>query len=241
MTPSGTLGIIPARGGSRRIPRKNIRPLGGKPLIAYTIEAAVAATTLDRLIVSTDDEEIAKVAQSYGADVPFIRPARLAADDTPDTPVFTHALNWLVDFEDFRADLIVNLRPTTPFKTAEIIDEVVSAAHRSGANVVRTVSRVEGVHNPYWMYQMDSDNWGKQFVTDIDMASYYQSQLLPPVFRINGVVDAMTPAALQSNKILCDERLFLVEVDDTSAVDIDTELDFALCEVLLATRNKGQN
>ena len=87
MTPSGTLGIIPARGGSRRIPRKNIRPLGGKPLIAYTIEAAVAATTLDRLIVSTDDEEIAKVAQSYGADVPFIRPARLAADDTPDTPV----------------------------------------------------------------------------------------------------------------------------------------------------------
>ena len=142
MTPRGTLGIIPARGGSRRVPRKNIRLLAGKPLIAYTIEAARAATTLDRVIVSTDDEEIAGVARRYGGEVPFMRPAELAADDTPDAPVFLHALDWLAKEEGFDPELVVNLRPTSPFKTGVVIDEVVEVALETRADVVRTVTRV---------------------------------------------------------------------------------------------------
>ena len=125
MSLCGTLGIIPARGGSIRVPRKNIRSLGGKPLIACTIEAADSASRLDRVIVSTDDEEIAEVARSHGADVPFMRPAELATEDTPDAPVFIHALNWLGETEGFYPELLVNLRPTTPFKTGGIIDEVI--------------------------------------------------------------------------------------------------------------------
>ena len=233
MSNYGTLGIIPARGGSIRVPRKNIRSLGGKPLIAYTIEAANSANQLDRIIVSTDDEEIAEVARSHGADVPFMRPTELATEDTPDAPVFIHALNWLGETEGFYPELLVNLRPTTPFKTGEIIDDVIRVAVRTGADVVRTVTRTQGVHHPYWMFSVDADGFAHSVIPGIDLSTYYQSQSLPSMYRLNGVVDAMRVSVIESGDSLSTQHVQAVEVSELMAVDIDTELDFRFCELLL--------
>src|SRR4051812_883607 len=110
------LAVIPARGGSKQVPRKNLKLLGGKPLIQWSIEAARAATELDRCIVSTDDEEIAEMARALGAEVPFLRPAEFAQDNTPDLPVFQHAIRWLGEHEGYRPAMVVHLRPTLPFR-----------------------------------------------------------------------------------------------------------------------------
>src|SRR5262249_7126007 len=118
----GVVAIVPARGGSKAIPRKNVRLLGGVPLIAYSIEAGLTARTVDRVIVSTDDEEIAAVARRFGAEVPFMRPAALAGDSTPDLPVFQHALDWLDAHEGYRPEIVVQLRPTSPLRPPDCVD-----------------------------------------------------------------------------------------------------------------------
>lgn len=227
------LAIIPARGGSRRVPKKNIRLLAGKPLIAYTIEVALQTGCIDRVIVSTDDDEIAYIAQKYGAEVPFMRPAGLAQDDTPDQPVFRHALDWLKEHEDYVPDVVLNLRPTSPFKTPEIIEEVVRRMAETDADVVRTLSRVSGVHHPYWMYRLSEEGRAHPFVSEIKVADYYQSQLLPPVYRINGLVDAIRPRAIYEGNFLNATSMIAVVVSDEASIDADTELDLKLCEVLL--------
>src|SRR5713226_5071685 len=112
------IGIIPARGGSTRVPRKILKLLGGVPLIAHTIIAAKAARELDSVIVSTDDQEIAAVAFEYGAEAPFYRPPRIAAPDTPDLPVLQHVLHWLADYDDYHPEWVIHLRPTQPFRPA---------------------------------------------------------------------------------------------------------------------------
>jgi N-acylneuraminate cytidylyltransferase len=116
------LAIIPARGGSKSIPRKNIRPLAGHPLIAYSIAAALEAHSVTRTIISTDDEEIAEVARRYGAETPFLRPAEFAQDNTTDLPVFEHALGWLMENEAYNPDIVVQLRPTSPIRPPDCVD-----------------------------------------------------------------------------------------------------------------------
>src|SRR5262244_2439518 len=121
----GIVAIVPARGGSKSIPRKNIRPFGGVPLLAYSIEAGLSARLVDRVIVSTDDDEIAAIARRSGADVPFMRPPELAGDATPDLPVFQHALNWLDVHEGSRPDIVVQLRPTSPLRPPDCVDRAI--------------------------------------------------------------------------------------------------------------------
>jgi CMP-N,N'-diacetyllegionaminic acid synthase len=227
------LGIIPARGGSRRIPRKNIRLLAGKPLIAYTIEAALHSTSIERLVVSTDDKKIAQVARKWGVEVPFLRPADLAKDDTPDQPVFLHALEWLKDNDDYEPEIVVNLRPTTPFKTPQIIDRVVQRIIDTDVDVVRTMTLVEGVHHPYWMYRLSEDGSAELFSSDIKLSKYYQRQLLPPVYRINGVVDAMKTPIIYKKSFFDDQNMKGVIISEKESMDVDTEFDFMLCECIL--------
>lgn len=124
------IAIIPARGGSKGIPRKNIRLLHGKPLIAWTIETALSTSCLKRVIVSTDDEEIAEVAEKYGAEVPFLRPKKYAQDDTTDMPVYEHTLHWLEENERYIPDIVVWLRPTAPLRTSEDIKNAVNILRR---------------------------------------------------------------------------------------------------------------
>ncbi|HLE57406.1 MAG TPA: acylneuraminate cytidylyltransferase family protein, partial [Rhodothermia bacterium] len=147
-TSTRVLAVIPARGGSKGVPRKNLVQLCGRPLIAYTIEAGLSAKSVSRLVVSTEDEEIASVARSLGADVPFIRPATLATDAAQSLPVVQHAVQAVEEFEGAPYEVIVMLQPTTPLRTADDIDSAVTLLLESGADSVVSVVDVGG-HHPY--------------------------------------------------------------------------------------------
>ena len=150
------LAVIPARGGSKGIPRKNIIPIHGKPLLAYSIEPALKAATLTRVIVSTEDEEIAQVAREWGADVPFMRPSELATDRAKSLPVVQHAIRTLEVEEGQPYDAVVMLQPTTPLRTSEDIDRGVRMLFETGADSVVTVVEVGG-HHPFRMKRLLDD------------------------------------------------------------------------------------
>ena len=227
------LGLIPARGGSKGIPRKNVRLLAGKPLIAHTIEAALACRALNRVIVSTDDTEIAKVARDYGADVPFVRPAELAQDDTPDLPVCVHALEWMASNQGYSPDIVVWLRPTVPLRTVDDVEQVTQKLIDTGADCVRSVCESE--HHPYWMKRLDGDRL-RPFIEGDDDIKYWQRQLLPPTYRLNGAVDATRCRMVRDKGVLFggDMRGYVMPVE--RSLDMDTELDFALAELLMQRR-----
>ena len=145
-----TLALIPARGGSKGIPRKNVRLLRGKPLIAWTIEAALAAREVDRVVVSTDDEEIAAIARKWGADVPFMRPAELASDEASGYAVVTHAIKELPEHDD-----LILLQPTSPMRGTRQIDDFLAFAKDTGASTAVSLSKV--VQHPAWMFERGQD------------------------------------------------------------------------------------
>jgi CMP-N,N'-diacetyllegionaminic acid synthase len=213
------LGLIPARGGSRGVPRKNVRELGGKPVLAWTLEAALGCPSLDRVVVSTDDDEIADLARTYGAEVPFERPAELAADETPDLPVYRHALETLG--ED--CDAVAWLRPTAPLRTADDIAAAVALLD-DGADCVRSVCEAE--HSPYWMGRIHE---GRLVPLLDDVPA--QRQLLPPVYRLNGAVDIVRCSSVRDELFGGTVRPYVMPLE--RSVDLDTELDFLLAEALL--------
>jgi CMP-N,N'-diacetyllegionaminic acid synthase len=185
------LAVIPARGGSKGIARKNLIELGGHPLLAWTIRAAQAAKSLDRVVVSTDDPEIAETALRYGAEVPFQRPAGLALDCTPDLPVFVHALEWFDRNEGYRPELIVHLRPTTPFRKPEDIDRAVGLLReRDDADSVRSV--VVPFQNPFKMWRLGGDGCLVPLIALDEPEAYNLPRgLLPVVFWHNGYIDVV--------------------------------------------------
>lgn len=229
------VGIIPARGGSKGIPRKNIRQLAGKPLIVWTIETALACPNLDRIIVSTDDEEIAQIARDSGAKVPFLRPVELAQDDTPDLPVYQHALSWLAEHEDYRADIVVWLRPTAPLRAVEDVEAAISLLIETGADCVRSVCVAE--HHPYWMKRLEDDRL-VPFIDQTDDSKYYRRQLLPPAYRLNGAVDVTWSKTVMEKGLVYsgDVRGYVMPL--VRSIDLDSELDFALAELLLQRRKQ---
>jgi CMP-N,N'-diacetyllegionaminic acid synthase len=228
------LAIIPARGGSKRVPRKNIRELNGIPLIIYTIRVALETDRIDRVIVSTDDKEIASVASAHGAEVPFLRPYELSNDNALDYSVLKHSLEWLEVNENYIPDIVLHLRPTSPFKTSRLLDAVLDKMRETGANLVRTMTKTNGASHPYWMYKLDEYGMATPFIEDVKVSSFYQSQLLPVVFRLNGVVDAIKPSILKNEDRYKDEQpMAIVEVPEVQSFDIDTELDFIMCELLI--------
>jgi len=220
------LGLIPARGGSKRVLRKNIRNFLGKPLLAYTIETALKAKKLDRLIVSTEDEEIAEIALKYGAEVPFLRPKELALDQTPDFPVLEHTIKWLFENEDWKADIIVFLRPTCIFRSDEEIDILVKKTIVSDYDSVRAVS--EAVYSPYWMKKIEGDLVVPFVETEFE---YKRHQDLPPVYQCNGTVDVIRAETILKKRKLYGDRIgFLKSINKFASIDIDTEVDFFIAE-----------
>ena len=194
---SHVLALIPARGGSKGIPRKNVMVLAGKPLIAYAIEQAQASRRIARVIVSTDDQEIAEVARQCGAEVPFLRPAEYADDLSPDIDVFRHALQWLAEHEGYRPELVVHLRPTGPVRRVELIDRAVDllATHWE-ADSLRSVSLA--VQSPYKMWRLTRAGHLEP-VLRLDGVRDCQSlprQRLPAVYWQNGYVDVLRPRAV---------------------------------------------
>jgi CMP-N-acetylneuraminic acid synthetase len=183
--------------------------------------------------VSTDDEEIAIIAEKHGAEVPFLRPASFAQDDTPDQPMLQHALDSLKQQNRYEPDIVLNLRPTTPLKTPQTIDKVVEKIEETKADIVRTMTQVEGVYHPYWMYTMSPDSLVVPFLDDINISDYHQRQLLPQVYRINGVVDAYMKNTVTTGNILESVNMCGLIIPEEESIDIDTEFDFYMCELFL--------
>lgn len=184
--------LVLARGGSKRIPKKNIKPLAGKPLIAYSIDEAKKSQYIDRLLTSTDDPEIAAVAKECGSEVPFMRPAELAGDSVTDYPVFMHALEWLKENEGYEPDIIVQLRPTSPLRTVEHIDTAIEllVAHPE-ADSVRTVTEPD--QSPYKMYKVGDTGSLEPLLTIPGVAESFNmpGQSLPKAYKHVGYVDVM--------------------------------------------------
>ena len=183
------LGVITARGGSKGVPGKNLKLLGGKPLIAYTIEAAQQSGAVDRLILSTDDPAIANTARALGCEVPFMRPADLARDDTPHLPVMQHAVGWLDEHEAFRPDLVMILQPTSPLRQPHHIREAIELIRHSGADSVVSVTAVPTHYHPMRMVRVDTAGVATLFVNgDPVRRRAKRRQDLPDAWAINEAV-----------------------------------------------------
>jgi len=226
------LGVIPARGGSKSVPRKNLHPLCGRPLIAWTIGPSLRAKRLDRLIVSTDDAEIAEVARGLGAEVPFLRPASLAADDTPDLPVFQHLLAELRAREGYAPDAVVHLRPTQPMRSAEEIDAVVDLWARSGADCVKSVRPV--TEHPFKMYRVHGERLAPYTDTEERRrrGPDVPRQSLEPVYLSAGLIDVIRRETIEAGST---EGAAVVPyfADPTRYVNLDSARDFQIAEALM--------
>lgn len=228
------LGIIPARGASKSIPRKNIAPLAGKPLIAWTIETALSANALDRVIVSTEDEEIAETALRYGAEVPFKRPLELAGDETPGIEPIIHAVSWLQLNDDYNPDYVMVLQPTSPLRSKEDIVEAITLRRVKSAEAV--VSVFKAPYHPYWMKVIDENGCLKDFI-DLDQ-EYSSRQFLPPVYALNGAIYLIKREILMERKTLFPPGAIGYEMPVERSVDIDEPWDFQVAELLLKERMK---
>jgi len=222
------LGLIPARGGSKGVPRKNIRIVLGKPLIAWTIEAAKTCPLLNRVIVSTDDEEIAHVSREFGADVPFVRPRELAQDSTPDLPVCRHALQWLAEHDGFSPDIVVWLRPTAPLRTSYDIEDAINLLCESNVDCVRSICVAE--HHPYWMYRLENDIL-IPLMEDVTVPA--NRQTLPEVYRLNGAVDVIRTESIPESGHLFSGSICGFVMPIERSIDIDQEIDLLISELLL--------
>ncbi|OHA07009.1 MAG: hypothetical protein A3B34_00130 [Candidatus Sungbacteria bacterium RIFCSPLOWO2_01_FULL_54_21] len=227
------LGIIPARGGSKSIPMKNLALLAGKPLLAYACSAAAASRRITRVIVSTDDEKIAATARACGADVPFMRPAELAADDTPALPVILHALNHLEKEEQYAPDIVVYLQPTSPLRRAGDIDGAIAALEQSGADSAVCVVEVPHQFGPASVMVMEGGML-KPYETGPHVLRRQDKQ---KIYARNGpAVLAIKRATLMEKNSLYGDTIVPYIMPPEYSLDIDTPLDLELAEFLLKKR-----
>lgn len=229
------LAIIPARGGSKGIPRKNIREFAGYPLIAYSIAAASQAQTVTRLIVSTDDEEIAAVARQFGAETPFLRPAEFAQDNSIDLPSFQHALQWLAEHESYRPEVVVQLRPTSPLRPCDCVDRAVkSLLSHPDADSVRGV--VPAGQNPHKMWRVSGEDAPMKNLLEVPgLAEPYNAprQALPQIYWQTGHIDAIRAVTILKKASMSGERIYPLPIDARYTVDIDNLGDWARYEALV--------
>ena len=228
------LALIPARGGSKGIPRKNIRSFAGYPLIAWSIAAAKQASSVTRIIVSTDDEEIAAVARQFGAETPFLRPSEFAQDNTTDLPVFEHAIQWLETNENYQPEIVIQLRPTSPVRPKDCVDRAVHILlEHADADCVRGV--VPAGQNPHKMWHFAGEGQPLKPLLKVDgIAEPYNAprQILPPVYWQTGHIDAIRTATIKNKKSLTGDVIYPLVIDPLYTVDIDTLSDWAKYETL---------
>lgn len=227
--------VIPARGGSKRLPGKNIKLLEGKPLIAYAIAAAKASKYIDRVVVSTDDEAIARVAKECGAEVPFMRPPELAGDLSPVVPALQHAVTYMQDHESFRPDVHVLIQSTTPFVTTEDIDLAIETFFATESHSCVSVCEIS--ERPEWMYTLE----GAQAVPFIDTPAQ-RGQDLQKLFRLNGAVYVTKIEVLmEKNMVFDNANCSAVIMPRDRSVDIDTIEDFMIAEAQGTRPSKESN
>ncbi len=237
--PLEVLAIIPARGGSKGIPRKNIRDFAGFPLIAYSIAAGLQSRFVTRTIVSTDDEEIAAVARQCGAETPFLRPAEFAQDNTTDLPVFKHALDWLKQHEGYTPDIVIQLRPTSPIRPRNCVDDAIQILiDHPEADSVRGV--VDSGQNPHKMWKVDSAT-GKMIplltVEGIKEPYNAPRQILPRTYWQTGHIDAIRPRAILEKESMSGDIIMPLFIDSRYTVDIDSRSDWVKYQRLVLEGN----
>lgn len=218
------LAVIPARGGSKGLPRKNIKTMAGKPLISWTIEAAQASAYIDRLVLSSEDEEIIEVAHSFGCEVPFVRPAELAEDESSGIDPILHALEQLPGY-----DVVVVLQPTSPLRTTTDIDECLRFFQAAHAQVC--VSMTEADKKPHWMFFLSTDHHLQPVIKQDEIGARRQD--LPEVYLPNGALFiASSEYLLRSKSFYTDQTIGYLMPKERS-YEIDDLIDFKICEYLL--------
>lgn len=224
------LAVIPARGGSKGLPGKNIRQFAGKPLIAWSIEAAKGSRYVDEVIISTDSQEIAKVAASWGGHVPFMRPSELATDDAKGLDVILHAIDWARSLPALYSLALV-LQPTSPLRTSQDIDNAVELFFAKNAKSV--VSVCEAEHHPWWTNILPEDGSMKDFLQA--EISNTNRQSLPTYYRLNGAIYLVDINFIEQTRSFIADGTFAYPMPQERSVDIDNLLDFRLAELLLQT------
>jgi CMP-N,N'-diacetyllegionaminic acid synthase len=221
------LAVILARGGSKRLPNKNIKPLQNKPLIAWSIEAGKASQYIDEVVVSTDTQEIAEVAKAYGASVPFMRPAELSEDTSSSFDALEHTILSM----DKKYDYVMLLQPTSPLRSAVHIDEAIELLFEKKADSIISVCEVD--HSPRWSNILLKDQSMENFIAPEDAK---HSQALPTYYRLNGAIYLLDrEIALKKRTLFIGENSYAYVMDRTSSIDIDTELDFKIAECITGT------
>jgi CMP-N,N'-diacetyllegionaminic acid synthase len=225
------LALVLGRGGSKGLPGKNVKPLGGAPLVAWAVAAGRCAPSVDRVICSTDDPEISQAAGRFGAEIPFMRPAELARDGSTDLDVFRHALGWLADAGQAVPEFVVQLRPTTPFRDPAWIEAAVAKMKADpGITAMRSVAPAP--HTPYKMWRREKDGRLQPLLALSGVPEPYNMprQHLPSVYWHTGQVDVIRSETILAGS-MTGESIHAVEVPAESAIDIDHALDFQLAEL----------
>jgi len=225
------LALIPCRGGSKGIPRKNLAPLAGKPLLAWTIEQALAAGCLDRVVVSTEDEEIAVVARQWGAEVPFRRPVELASDEASPVAVALDALDRLAEQEDYRPDWLMLLQVTSPLRSQADIVAVLTLAQENEAEAV--VSICPAANHPQWTFKLDPAGRMRPFIEDPRPP---RRQELAPAFAPNGAIYLIRKRVLYQERTFLPEGVLAYLMPSQQSLDIDTPFDLHLANLILTSR-----
>lgn len=222
------LAVIPARGGSKGIPRKNLADVAGIPLLGWSIRHAQAARSIDRIVVSSEDEEICRIAREFGAEVPFNRPSELAGDEVLDLPVFEHVLRGLYELDGYAPDLVVHLRPTAPLRRSAWIDKAVAELGSNvAADSVRSVSRVE--QHPYRMFEIDAAGFLAPLMADRHPRPYVlRRQELPVVYYYNCVIDVTRPRTIFEMNSMTGDRILPFMLDPAEVFDVDTPRDLEI-------------
>jgi len=232
------LGLIPARGGSKGLSRKNIKPLLDKPLIAWTIERSLASKYLDRVIVSTDDKEIKDISRKYGAEIPFTRPKKLAEDNAKGIEVVLHAIDWLKKNDRRKQyDLLMLLQPTSPLRATEDIDKTIELLFLKEAKAIVSVCEVD--HHPLWSNTLPEDGCMKNFIRQEIMNKNRQE--LPVFYRLNGAIYLAYCNYIKEQKSFFGEKTFAYIMPKNRSVDIDNKVDFKLAEILMVEFKKINN
>jgi CMP-N-acetylneuraminic acid synthetase len=232
------LGVVTARGGSKGIPRKNLRELAGKPLLAYTAEAALGARLLTDVVLSTDDDELATLGRRYGLQVPFRRPEELARDETPSLPVVQHAMHWMEEHGQFY-DAVCLLQPTTPLRQSNHIDACIELLQEHQADSVITVLPVPAKYNPYWVFIPDEDECLRLTTGEVDPIP--RRQELPLAFHREGSVYVTRRDVLMTQNSLYGQRLFGYRLEPDSCVNIDSLSDWNRAAEMLNDQNEGRD
>lgn len=225
------LAIVPARGGSKGVKRKNIRDLAGKPLIAWTIAEAKKSHYIDRLVLSSEDDEIIQVAREWGCEVPFKRPARLAADDTPGIAPVLYVLEMLPGY-----DYVVLLQPTSPLRTVDDIDKCIEQCLENSAPAC--VSITQPSKSPFWSYTLDDRHRLTPLIKGELMSN---RQSLPVAYTLNGAIYVAQVGWLESSHSFISDETLGFEMSSENSWDIDTELDLALCECIIKSKALSQD